>query len=297
MGLAIKQRYIRFRQGLADYDPWELAAKLTLLALLLSPVGNWFIRPLILSLCVVGLLVPGMWRYPLLWAALALLAGIRCYIDWPSADNHAYLLSYWCLAFAISGWLQDREILFVNARFLIALTFSFAALQKWISHDYLNGTFFLTTFLLDARFEDFVLLFSSVTVEQIDIAREYLEGDYRSASAPENLPFAIPGSLWWLAILSTAWNLLEQTLIAIAFLVPNSSWLGRLRNPLLLLFCFTIYAVVPVVSFGWLVLAMGLAQTGAQSAITRCWYIGVFFALIFFYEVPWAELLNTALFA
>ena len=295
MVLALKQQFIRIRQEIAGYDPWELAAKLTLLALLLSPVGNWFIRPFTLSLTVMGLLIPGLWRSPSLWVALALLTGIRFYIDWPSADNHAYLLSYWCLAFAVSAWLGNREVLFSNARYLVALTFGFAALQKWISPDYLNGVFFLITFFLDERFEEFVVLFSSVTFEQIDIAREYLEGDYRSAPAPDSLPFVIPGSMWWLAILSTAWNLFEQTLIAIAFLVPKDSRLGRIREPLLLLFCFTIYAVVPVVSFGWLILAMGIAQSDGKSATLRYWYTGAFFALIFFYEVPWAEVLNTAI--
>jgi hypothetical protein len=295
MVLASKQQFIRIRQEIAGYDSWELAAKLTLLALLLSPVGNWFIRPFTLGLSVMGLLIPGLWRSPSLWVALALLTGIRFYIDWPSADNHAYLLSYWCLAFAVSAWLGNREVLFSNARYLVALTFGFAALQKWISPDYLNGVFFLITFFLDERFEEFVVLFSSVTFEQIDIAREYLEGDYRSAPAPDSLPFVIPGSMWWLAILSTAWNLFEQTLIAIAFLVPKDSRLGRIRDPLLLLFCFTIYAVVPVVSFGWLILAMGIAQSDGKSATLRYWYTGAFFFLIFFYEVPWAEVLNTAI--
>jgi len=295
MELALKQRFTRIRQEIAAYDPWELAARLTLLALLLSPVGNWFIRPFILGLSVAGLLIPGMWRSPSLWAALALLTGIRFYISWPLADNHAYLLSYWCLAFAVSAWLGNREVLFSNARYLVALTFGFAALQKWMSPDYTNGVFFLVTFFLDERFEDFVVLFSSVTFEQIDIAREYLEGDYRSTPAPDSLPFVIPGSMWWLAILSTAWNLLEQTLVAIVFLAPKNSRLGRLRDPMLLLFCFTIYAVVPVVSFGWLLLAMGIAQSDEKSATIRYWYMGAFFALIFFYEVPWAELLNTAI--
>lgn len=295
MELALKQRFIRIRQEIAAYDPWELAAKLTLMALLLSPVGNWFIRPFILGLSVAGLLIPGMWRSPSLWAALALLTGIRFYISWPLADNHAYLLSYWCLAFAVSAWLGNREVLFSNARYLVALTFGFAALQKWMSPDYLNGVFFLVTFFLDERFEDFVVLFSSVTFEQIDIAREYLEGDYRSTPAPDSLPFVIPDSMWWLAILSTAWNLLEQTLVAIVFLAPKNSRLGRLRDPMLLLFCFTIYAVVPVVSFGWLLLAMGLAQCDEKSATIRYWYMGAFFALIFFYEVPWAEILNTVI--
>lgn len=293
--VALEKQLIYIREKIVGYEPWELAAKLTLLALLLSPVGNWFIRPFTLGLSVMGLLIPGLWRSAYLWLALALCTGMRFYLDWPSADNHAYLLSYWCLAFAISTWLGRKEVLFKNARYLVALTFGLAALQKWLSPDYLNGVFFLITFFLDDRFEEFVVLFSSVTFEQIDIAREYLEGDYRSNPAPDSLPFVIPSSLWWLAILSTAWNLFEQTLIAIAFLAPRDSHLGYIRDPLLLLFCFTIYAVVPVVSFGWLILAMGIAQSDGKSTMLRYWYTGAFFALIFFYEVPWAQVLNTAM--
>ena len=46
-------------RALAALEPFELAAKLTLLALLLSPVGDWSIRPLVLILAVAGLLLPG----------------------------------------------------------------------------------------------------------------------------------------------------------------------------------------------------------------------------------------------
>ena len=142
----LKQQLTRIKLDISSYDLWELAAKLTLLTLLLSPVGNWFIRPFVLGLCVVGLFISGMWRSPSLWAALALLTGIRFYIDWPLADNHAYLLSYWCLAFAVAAWLDNKAVLIQNARYLIGLSFAFAALQKWISPDYVNGVFFSQRF-------------------------------------------------------------------------------------------------------------------------------------------------------
>ena len=92
-------------------------------------------------------------------------------------------------------------------------------------------------------------------------------------------------------MVSTAWNLFEQTLIAITFLVPRHSFLGRIRDPALLIFCFSIYAVVPVVSFGWLLLSMGIAQSDEKSCSLRFWYLFAFLALIFYYEIPWAELL------
>jgi len=288
-----KEQIARIKQGILNYEPWQLAAKLTLFTLLLSPVGDWFIRPFILSLSLIGLFIPDIWCSRYLWSALTLLTGLRFYLDWPLADNHAYLLSYWCLALALTAWFRDQTLLQLNARYLIGLTFAFAAWQKWSSPDYVNGVFFLTTFLLDERFEDFVVLFSSITFDQIDAAREYFEGDYRTHPAPENLPFVIPGSFWWLAMLSTAWNLFEQTLVAVTFLAPKNSRLARLRDPALLLFCFSIYAVVPVVSFGWLLLAMGITQCDERFSTVRYWYLFAFITLIFYYEIPWAKLLVT----
>jgi hypothetical protein len=275
---------------LASWSGAELAARLSFLTLLFAPVGDWYIWPAVMCLAAAGLLFRDLWRSPWLWTLLTLLTALRVILDWPLADNHAYLLAYWCLAFAVAGWLDDFTSLARNARLLIGLTFAFAVWQKWTSPDYLNDVFFLTTFLVDDRFEDFVVLLTSVSYEQIDAAREYLEGDYRVGPPVSPLPFELPPSLLLLARASTLWNLLEQTLVAAAFLAPPSSWLGRLRDPFLLLFCFTIYAVAPVPSFGWLLIAMGVAQTG-QRVSPRVWYLVAFGALAFYYEVPWAALL------
>ena len=275
---------------LASWSGAELAARLRVLTLLFAPVGDWYIWPAVRCLAAAGLLFRDLWRSPWLWTLLTLLTALRVILDWPLADNHAYLLAYWCLAFAVASWLDDFTSLARNARLLIGLTFAFAAWQKWSSPDYLNDVFFLTTFLVDDRFEDFVVLLTPVSYEQIDAAREYLQGDYRTGPPQSPLPFELPPALLLRARASTLWNLLEQTLVAAAFLAPPGSWLGRLRDPFLLLFCFTIYAVAPVPSFGWLLIAMGVAQTG-QRVSPRVWYLVAFGALAFYYEVPWAALL------
>jgi len=284
----------RVYHALLEISPFELAAKLTLLALLLSPVGDWAIRSFVLILAVAGLLLPPLWRSATLWLLLALLTAVRFWLDWPLADNHAYLLSYWCLALGLAAWKQDPRMLALSARLLIGPMFALAAWQKWTSPDFVNGVFFQTTFLLDDRFEDFTLLFTSVTYEQIELARDYLEGDYRTGAPAEGLPFVLPTSFSVLLWLLTAWNLFEQTLVAITFLAPTNSRLGRLRDVALLLFCYTIYAVVPVVSFGWLLLAMGVSQSRPSTAL-RVAYLGAFVMLVFYVEVPWAGLLAKGL--
>ena len=57
------------RRWAARADPVELALRLTLLDLLLRPVGGWAIRPLALGLAAAGLLFPGRLRGPGLWLA------------------------------------------------------------------------------------------------------------------------------------------------------------------------------------------------------------------------------------
>ncbi len=275
---------------LEKIDRAALGARLTCLTLLFAPIGDWYLRPLVLVLSAAGLLFGDLWRSRWLWVALAVLTGLRAGLDWPLADNHAYLLAYWCSALAVATWSEHRATLARNARLLIGLTFAFAAWQKWASPNYVNDVFFLTTFLLDDRFEDLVVLLTSVSYEQIDAARDYLEADYRSGSPGTGLPFELPWSLLLLTRASTLWNLFDQALVATVFLAPPAFRLGRIRDPLLILFCFVTYAVAPVASFGWLLLSMGIAQSERNTGV-RIWYLAAFAALAFYAEVPWAGLM------
>ena len=60
-----------------ELDPLDLVLRLTLLDLVLRPVGDWALRFPILGLAAAGLLLPAFLRRRELWAALALLTGIR----------------------------------------------------------------------------------------------------------------------------------------------------------------------------------------------------------------------------
>ncbi len=69
-----------------EMDPVDLALRLTLLDLLLRPIGDWTLRPFILSLASLGLLLPHQQRRLGLWLALTFLTGLRVVLDWPLAD-------------------------------------------------------------------------------------------------------------------------------------------------------------------------------------------------------------------
>jgi hypothetical protein len=274
-----------------DMRPVELSARLTLLALLFTHIGSWHIRPIVLLLAGYGLLAPGAYKSPLLWLSLAGLTGWRVLYDWPFADNHAYLLVYWCLALAIAMSVADTaKILAHHARWLICLVFILAVIQKWSTSNFVDGSFFTTLYLLDPRFEDLTVLLTPLTYTDIDAARSVMEADFRNITHT-TLPFVVPDSLRVLAGFSTWWSLLEQTAVAISFLAPAGSWLYRRRDLFLILFCLTAYAVAPVPGFGWLLIAMAVSQS--EGGRTRSVYLLSFALLAVYYYVPWANGLVT----
>ena len=67
----------------------DTALRLTAIALLLRPMGPWYVRPLILAAAVLALVLPRALHSPWLWGAIALATAIRIAEDWPLADNHS----------------------------------------------------------------------------------------------------------------------------------------------------------------------------------------------------------------
>jgi hypothetical protein len=267
----------------------NLALRLTLLSLLLHPVGDGPIRLLILGLAGAGLLLRGLLQHPALWAGLALLTGIRVALDWPLPDNHAYLLAYWCLAITVSCLAEDRDrVLAFNGRWLIALVFGFATLWKLVlAPDFVDGTFFRVTLLTDPRFEGFTRLVGDLSIEQIDAARAAL-GRHVDGVRLETVVATTPSArIEWLALAMTGWTLAIEFAIAVAFCWWHGHGPSKLRNTLLILFCTTTYAVATVDGFGWLLISMGLAQTEAHHTRTRVALVATFALILFYREAPW----------
>jgi hypothetical protein len=271
----------------------NLALRLTLLNLLLHPIGGEWLRLSILAIAAAGMLVPGLLQRPALWGILTLLTGSRVLLDWPLPDNHAYLLSYWCLAITVSCCVENRgRILAAQARWLIAGVFAFATLWKLVlAPDFVDGTFFRVTLLTDPRFEAMTRLVGGLSIEQIDAARAAL-GRHADGAVLQSVAAATPSAwLEGLARLITTWALAIELAVSAAFCWPHGRGPSRLRDVLLILFCATTYAVATVDGFGWLLIAMGVAQCEVDRPRIRAAYLATF-ALIFFYrEVPWLNYL------
>lgn len=280
-------------RALLDQAPGGLALRLLLVALLFAPVGGPWLRPLVMALVAFGLLAPRALRSTALWAALAALAALRVVLDWPLADNHAYLLAYWCLAALIATRAADgAAVLAWNGRVLVGLVFLFATLWKAVlSPDFVDGRFFAVTLVDDERMETLALWLGGLDEDALwdfrELVREHSDGPFVPWDVmPEQTARfrALVQALTW----ST---LLVEGALALAFLVPLPGRLVALRHALLLAFCAGTYAVAPVAGFGWLLLSMGVAQTPPAGRRWRAAYLAVFAFVLLVTHWPWGDLL------
>ena len=173
---------MRLRSWVVPHGPTDaidIALRLTLIVLLLRPMGPWYVAAFVLLLAVVGLISVPAQRAPATWLVLAALIATHLVVDWPLPDNHLYLLAYWCLGVGIALRLGDpSRALARTGRQLLGLVFVFAVVWKAaLSPDYRDGRFFAVTLLTDERFADAVQLVGG-------LSRSAAEGKPRVPAAP-----------------------------------------------------------------------------------------------------------------
>jgi hypothetical protein len=272
-------------------DRVDLALRLTLLTLLLQPVGTWWIRASTLVLAASALLFPSLLRRPWLWLALALLTGARVVLDWPLPDNHAYLLAYWCLAIGLALVALDPDAdLAFNGRLLIGLVFAFAALWKVaLSPDFMDGSFFQVLLMTDPRFEPLALTVGGLSPELLEQNRELLRAHIDGPAQLSAPGVVVPAALSTFARTATLGTAGLEVAIALAFLAPLPGSSARVRDALLLAFCVATYAFAQVEGFGWLLIAMAVAQCAPERTTTRALYLGTFALILLYREIPWSR--------
>ena len=273
----------------------DTVLRLTAIAVLLRPMGPWFVQPVLLALGALALISRRWLRRSSLWAAVSIATAIRIADDWPLADNHIYLLAYWALAVALALRAEDAPAaLAATSRWLLGLAFVFAVLWKvaW-SPDFLDQRFFRVTLLTDPRFTEVTMLIGGLSAADLAADRAALAPLPHGAELIDPPVIAEPPRLKAFAAIST-WGVVALEAV-VAVLMLAGSRAARLRHAALLLFCTVTYAIAPVAGFGWLLLVMGLAQVGpAQMWLGRT-YVAVFLAVLFYSEVPWPALLLDAI--
>lgn len=257
----------------------DVVQTLTLVLLLIHRPGAWYVRIPLAVIATVGLAVPSSRRSPVLWSSAAVLLLTWSAWNWAGADNHKYLTGYWCLALAIAAASAEPEfVLRRNARLLIGFTFLFASGAKLASPSYRDGAFFEFTLLTDPRFSGFARVAGGITTDQIQHNGQQLAKV--AAGSAEAVELSSTPRLAGLSRILTIWTLIIELAIAAAFLLRFPNW----RDPPLLLFLGSTYALATVAGFGWVLAIMGLAQSSRRAP-----YIAILL-LIEVYTAPWSSL-------
>jgi hypothetical protein len=89
----------------------------------------------------------------------------------------------------------------------------------------------------------------------------------------------------------TLFTVAIEALLAVAFLWTPDRGVSRIRDASLLVFCATTYTVATVEGFGWLLIAMGVAQCAPGRSGTRTLYLAAYALVLFHREVPWLRML------
>jgi|SoiMethySBSTD1v2_1073268.scaffolds.fasta_scaffold00439_24 hypothetical protein len=256
-------------------------------------MGPWGVRPLILAAAGWAILSPRALTSSVTWYVLTVLLAVRIVADWPLPDNHIYLLAYWCLALALSlSAVDPARALAISARRLIGVAFLMAVIWKaFLSPDYLDGRFFRVTWLTDARFTDSVQLLGQLSATQLTYNRDLLAPLPEGAELLDPPLPSDPPAFRYLVLMSTWGVLILEALVALTFLRPPAGRASSLHHVSLLLFCGVTYAIAPVAGFGWLLLTMGVALCRPEQRLLRATYVATWFLVLFYSEIPWANLL------
>ncbi len=269
------------------WDVFDLALSMTLVVLMLYSSSYWYVRKPINIVCLAAILHPPLRRSKNFWLILTAIVVTSNILNWHRVDNHQYLITYWCLAICCSLLMANpARALALNARWLIGLAFLFATLWKVIfSADYLDGTFFHHTLLLDRRFEGVAALFGGLADEVFLQNHQALDQLRAYSSTLQVVQLQDSPQIFWLAQFLTWWTICTEGLIALAFLWPEGQGISRWRDWPLLLFLLTTYWVAPVVGFGCTLAAMGLAQSAPTFKVSRLFYILALFVIQIAYFV------------
>lgn len=204
-------------------------------------------------------------RRPAFWLALAGAMFAALLGTWWTTDDHVFLIAYWVLALGLAALEEDpAAALARHARLLLGLVFLFAALWKLLSWSYVSGGMFHYQLLVDPRFARLTQLTGAVSAADLAANFAHVDALRREALPGATLTSApIVGTL--AAILTWATLAIEGSLAAL-FLLPERTVPAWVRDGVFLSFLVGTYLLAPVLLFGVLLVAMGIAQARPRAA-------------------------------
>lgn len=232
------------------------------------------------ALTACGLIVPDLGYSPWLWLGL-----VCSYSAWIAsvyyfADNHHYLIGYWCVAVALALIAHDPdEVLRRSATVLVGTCFGLAVLAKMLNRDYRDSTFFTWLLIFDPRVRLLATMVGGLTS---DVFRRHATAFGRiwmGVSPGESAE--VPRSLRRLALGLTWWTVGIEAIVAAAFLWPGDG-LDSVRVTVLMAFAVTTFTFVAVPFFGQILLLMLLAATNSAEVRVIVVMLAAFLTVVSF---------------
>lgn len=306
LGGTAHRSIVRRLAGWGAVIDWNWTTRLTLLYLLLKSFSDWWVRFPITTVAILGLLVPGWHRKPWIWWILCVPVAAVPIHGWSHADNHFWLLFYWCLSVAIATSSRHPALsLRLSARTLVGLVFVFASLWKLVlAPEYGNGDFMRVTMLTDSRFAEFTRIFTDVDPDAAQRTLVAVVEARSRAAEPGIVPLPETERSIWVAWLSSWFVGLVEFWVGLAFLLglvrdgPGGERsrlrtlamaIGSTRNVVLLLFAAITYPFATVVGFGWLLMILGLGQCEPRQGSTKLAYLLAVWLILAAQGVPLVE--------
>ena len=237
-------------------------------------------------LCCLALLHRPLQTNRHFWLVLVGVQAIFLLLYWEKHDNHNYLIVYWSLAISLGLFFEGEERIkawILSASTLIAATMILAAFQKCRADGYLDGSFFLYKILTSQRFEFLGLITDFDSVRVVKENAIILDG-IKSNTQPENLVGATP-ALEQIALFVTWWGLSLEAITGLLFVCPERFRFSHWKHPFLLVFCATVYTLLPIRAFGAVLLLMGFVQTKPHQFYLRLGYLVALVYIYFFSSV------------
>ncbi len=235
-------------------------------------------------LCFAGIVYRPLTRRAAFWFLLGgLYVAFFLPQNWTLADNHKWLIIYWCFAMGLAmRSAAPLATLATSARLMIGLLFFFATAWKIASPYFPNGDFFHFTLITDPRFAEPAEIVGGLP-EGASASNHALIDAWDDPAAPLGSAALTDGPrIAALAQLMAVGTIALEGLVALAFLVPERWRLSRVREALLLAFLVATYPIAPVIAFGWLLTAMGLAQSRLRRPVGEVLYVLAFLAVFSF---------------
>lgn len=205
---------------------------------------------------MVGLLAPSLAVAPSLWATIAASQFSWIFLAYHTADNHQYLIGYWCLTVwlaLLSGAERGSTMITSNATLLIGLCFFCAVVSKLLTRRYRDGSMFTYLLLMDRRF-----LWLSTTVAGVSagvqVAHSAAAARVRAGESAQVVVTSSP-RLQTTALALTWWTVGVETLIAALFLTPLAGLEGP-RIASFIAFALPTYLLIAVPAFGQILIIM-----------------------------------------